>query len=164
MDSLHSRKLWRASRLTGRHCGARNRWARERLNWRVHKWCCILFSNECMICLWPDNSQRRVCRELGNDMHLDISFQESNEEENLCFGWHHARKLDATCRHLGQYGFSDVWDRILWLIFSHTDRHLVTISFFKIIHMHTKVILSIPFLNGQNFNRTEWPTVFLEWT
>ena len=62
---FHSRRPWRNPHLTPRHHGARYRWAQKYVKWTRQNWHQVLITDECRICLQPDNRRRRVWRQSG---------------------------------------------------------------------------------------------------
>ena len=67
---LHSRCPWRGPHLTPRHHAAWYRWAQKHAEWTRQNWHQVLFTDECRICLQPDNRRRRVWRQSGQAEHL----------------------------------------------------------------------------------------------
>ena len=67
---LLSRRPWRGPHLTPRHHAARYRWAQQHAEWTRQNWHQVLFTDECRICLQPDNRQRRVWRQSGQAQRL----------------------------------------------------------------------------------------------
>ena len=51
----HSRRPWRGPHLTPRHHAARYRWSQQHSEWTRLNWHQVLFTDECLICLQPDN-------------------------------------------------------------------------------------------------------------
>ena len=67
---LHSRCPWRGPHLTPRHHAARYRWAQKHAEWIRQNWHQGLFTDECRICLHPDNRRRRVWSQSGQAERL----------------------------------------------------------------------------------------------
>ena len=62
---LLSRRPWRDPHLTSRYHAARYRWAQKHAEWTRQNSHQVLFTDECRICLQPDNRWRRVRRQSG---------------------------------------------------------------------------------------------------
>ena len=52
---LHSRRPWQGPHLTPRHHAARYRWAQKHAEWIRQNRHVVLFTDECRMCLQPDN-------------------------------------------------------------------------------------------------------------
>mgnify|MGYP003701613815 CR=1 FL=1 len=59
---LHSRRPWQGPTLTPRHHGQRYTWARNHHQWTEENWHNVLFTDECIVCLVPDNHRQREWR------------------------------------------------------------------------------------------------------
>ena len=72
---LHSRRPWRGPHLTPRHHEARYRWAQKHAEWTHQNWHQDLFTDECRICLQPNNRRKRVWRQSGQAKRLRHTVQ-----------------------------------------------------------------------------------------
>ena len=59
---LHSRRPWRGPSLQPRGHAARYGWAYQHAKWTPRNWHHVLITDECRICLQPDNRRLRVWR------------------------------------------------------------------------------------------------------
>ena len=61
---LHSRRPRRGPQLTPRLHAVRYRWAQQHAEWTRQNWHQVLFTDECRICLQPDNrrADNLVCK------------------------------------------------------------------------------------------------------
>ena len=73
---LHSRRPWRGPRLTPKHHAAWYRWVQKHAEWTRQNWHQVLFTDECRMCLQPDNRRRRVWRQSGQAERLRHTFQQ----------------------------------------------------------------------------------------
>ena len=76
---LHSRHPWQGPRLTPIHHGVRYKWAQKHAEWTCQNWHQVLFTDECRICLQPDNRRRRVWRNLVRLNVLDTLSSECSK-------------------------------------------------------------------------------------
>jgi Transposase and inactivated derivatives len=84
---LHSRRPWRGPSLKPRHHAARYRWAQQHAEWTPRNWHHVLFTNECLICLQPDNCQLCVWRQPGQAEHLQNSVQRVQQGSGFLMFW-----------------------------------------------------------------------------
>ena len=73
---LQSRRPWRGPHLTPRHHAAQYRWAQEHAEWIRQNWHQVLFTDECRICIQPDNRRRCVWRQSGQVERLRHTIQQ----------------------------------------------------------------------------------------
>jgi len=67
---LNSRRPWRGPSLQPRYLAARYRWTQKHAEWAPRNWYHVLFTDECRICLQPDNRRLHVWRQPGQAERL----------------------------------------------------------------------------------------------
>ena len=73
---LYSRHPWRGPHLTPRHHAAWYRWAQKHAEWTRQNWHQVLFTDECRMCLQPDNRRSRVWKQSGQAESLRLTVQQ----------------------------------------------------------------------------------------
>ena len=84
---LHSRRPWRGPHLTRRQHAAQYRWAQQHAEWTRQNWHQVLFSDECRICLSPDNRRRHVWRHSGQAERLRHTAQRVQQGGGSLMSW-----------------------------------------------------------------------------
>ena len=84
---LHSRRPWQGPHLTTRHHAAWYRWAQKHAEWTRQNWHQVLFTDECRICLLPDNRRRRVWRQCGQAERLRHAVQLVQQDGGSLVFW-----------------------------------------------------------------------------
>ena len=84
---LHSRRSWRDPYLTPRHHAAWYRWAQKHTEWTRQNWHRVLFTDECCICLQPDNRRRHVWRQSGQAERLRHTVQRVQQGGGTLIFW-----------------------------------------------------------------------------
>ena len=84
---LHSRRPWRGPHLTPRHHAAWYRWAQTHAEWTRQNWHQVLVTDECRICLQPDNRRRRVWRQSGQADRLRHTVQQVQQGGGSLMSW-----------------------------------------------------------------------------
>ena len=84
---LHSRRPWPDPYLTPRHHAAWYRWAQKHTEWTRQNLHQVLFTDECRMCLQPDNHQRRVLRESGQAERLRHTIQQVQQGGGSLMFW-----------------------------------------------------------------------------
>lgn len=84
---LYSRRPWRGPALQPRHHAARYRWAQQHAEWTPQNWHHVLFTDECRICLQPDNRRRRVWRHPGQAERLRNTVQRVQQGGGSLMFW-----------------------------------------------------------------------------
>ena len=83
----HSRRPWRGLHLTPRNHGVRYRWAQKHAEWTRQNWQQVLFTDQCRICLQPDNRRRRVWRQSGWAERLRHTVQRVQQCDGSLIFW-----------------------------------------------------------------------------
>ena len=74
---LHFRRPWQGPHFTLRHHAAWYKWAQKHAEWTPQNWHEVLSTDEChILCLQPDNRQRRVWRQSGQAERLRHTVQQ----------------------------------------------------------------------------------------
>ena len=73
--------------MTPRHHAAWYIWAQTHAEWTRQNWHQFLFTDECRICLQPDNRRRRVWRQCGQAEHLRHTVQQVQEGGGSLLFW-----------------------------------------------------------------------------
>ena len=84
---LHSQRPWRGPDLTPRHHAAWYRWAQKHAEWTRQNWHQVLFTDECRMCLQPDNRRRRVWRQSGQAECLRHTVQQVQQGGGSLMFW-----------------------------------------------------------------------------
>ena len=84
---LHSRRPWRGPHLTPRHHAAWYKWACKHTEWTRQNWHQVLFTDECRICLQPDNRRRHVWRQSGQAERLKHTVQQVQQGGGSLMFW-----------------------------------------------------------------------------
>ena len=84
---LYSRLPWRRPHLTPRHLAAQYRWAQQQAEWSRQNCHRVLFTDECRICLQPDNCRIRVWRQSGQAERLGHTVQREQLGGNSLMFW-----------------------------------------------------------------------------
>ena len=65
--ALRSRRMRKRLQLSPAHVAGRERWAMQRVHWRLQQWRRVVFTDECRFCLFRGDGRVRVWREPGQD-------------------------------------------------------------------------------------------------
>ena len=84
---LHSRRRRRGPHLTPRHHAVLYRWTQEHIEWTRQNLHQFLFTDECCLRLQPDNRQRRVSRQSGQDERLRHTVQRLQQGGGSLMFW-----------------------------------------------------------------------------
>ena len=73
--------------MTPRHYAAWYRWAQKHAQWTRQNWNQVLFTDECRMCLQPDNRRRHVLMQSGQAKRLRHTVQQEQQGGDSLTFW-----------------------------------------------------------------------------
>ena len=86
-DTTQTLRNRRGLHLTPRHHASWYRWAQKHAEWTLQNWHQALFTDECRMCLQPDNRSRRVWRQSGQAGRLRNTVQQVQQAGSSLILW-----------------------------------------------------------------------------
>jgi transposase len=93
--ALRCRRMRKLQRLSPAHVATRERWAMQRVHWRLQQWRRVIFTDESRFCLFRADGRIRVWREPRHGLlpkHIQIQERQSLNQHN-CTNAHVGRHL-----------------------------------------------------------------------